>query len=382
MKILFIQCFDSPGGQSNRSYLYAKELSKIGHNVSFFTNRYNHLDGYVKNTKEKSVKHFFAENKKYKNNKFLSVIINSFKLLKILKNNNFDVIIGSSVPLLNSFFALVAKNKKTKFIYDLRDVWPDALVFTGKLSKLNPIFIILKIMEIIIYKNSDGLISALPKAFKYVKKYNKSLPKIYLPNSYVPYPRYKKKFNKNKLKIMYIGRFQLDHNIKIILKSAKYILYEKKINNISFDLYGYGEDLDYIKKYKFENNLTNLKLKGIAKKNSINSISKKYDLALCTVSGSKIFKWGINLNKIYEYLNSSMPVIFSGKVPCNPVVKARCGFVCGSYNYIHLSKKIIIFNKLENNKKRKLSINAKNFFDFHYNIKIQIKKLDFFLKSL
>jgi glycosyltransferase involved in cell wall biosynthesis len=198
----------------------------------------------------------------------------------------------------------------------------------------------------------------------------------------VPYPRYKKKFNKNKLKIMYIGRFQLDHNIKIILKSAKYILYEKKIHNISFDLYGYGEDLDYIKKYKFENNLTNLKLKGKAKKNSINSISKKYDLALCTVSGSKIFQWGINLNKIYEYLNSSMPVIFSGKVPCNPVVKARCGFVCGSYNYIHLSKKIIIFNKLENNKKRKLSINAKNFFDVHYNIKIQIKKLDFFLKSL
>ena len=110
MKILFIQCFDKPGGQSNRSYLFAKKLDKIGRDVYFFTNRYNHLDAHVKHTaklnKDNNIRHIFAENDYFKNNKYLSVIFNCFSIIKTLRKKNFDVIIGPSVPLLNSFFAL------------------------------------------------------------------------------------------------------------------------------------------------------------------------------------------------------------------------------------------------------------------------------------
>ena len=48
-------------------------------------------------------------------------------------------------------------------------------------------------MEIIILKYSNGLISALPDTFNYIKKYNKNLSQIYIPNAYKPYPKYKKK---------------------------------------------------------------------------------------------------------------------------------------------------------------------------------------------
>ena len=384
MKILFIQCFDSPEGQSNRSYQFAKALDRIGYDVSFFTNRYNHLDGDKKISAvlNNNIKHYFVENRRFKNSKFFSVILNCYTLFKTLKVNEPDIIIGPSVPLLNSFIGLMAKNKRTKFIYEIRDVWPDAMVFSGKISKLNPIYMILKIMEIFIYKKSDGLISALPKTFEYVGAYNKQLPQLYLPNSYHPYPSYKKKFNKKKIKIIYIGRFNNDHDVEIILESAKYLLYERKIKNISFDLYGYGKKLNYIENYKSENNLTNLNIQGKVEKNKIHSLSKKYDLALCTLSNSKTFKWGTNLNKIYEYFNSSMPVIFSGKVQSNPVVNANCGFISENYNYIDLSKKIIMFSRLENNEKEKMSYNAKKYFDTHYNIKLESKKLDIFLKTI
>lgn len=386
MKLLYISCFDRPGGQSNRSYLFAEELNKIGHNVTYFTNKYNHLDDHKKSKKDfnlkKSIKHVFVDNKNFKNNKILSVIMNCFILFKFLKKNKFDIIISPSVPLINSFFTLIAKKRGTKFLFEIRDVWPDALVYNRKISKLNPIYIILKIIEIILYKNSDGLISALPKTFKYVKSYNKDLPQIYLPNSYKPYLKYNKKFNINKLKVMYIGRFNSNHDIEIILKSAKYLLKKKKIKNIIFDIYGYGEKFNYIKEYKFKNNLTNLNLKGKVKKNNIYALSKKYDLALSAITNSKAFQWGINLNKIYEYLNCGMPIIFSGKVIFNPVFNAKCGFVCNNFDHINLSKKIIMFSKLNINEKRKLSNNAKNFFDSNYNLKSQAKKLDNFLKLI
>ena len=386
MKILFVTCFDSPDGQSNRSYLFAKELDKIGHNITYFTNKYNHLDDHKRSkvdlNLDNNIKHIFADNKNFKDNKIASVILNCFTLLKILKKNKFDIIISSSVPLLNSFFALIAKKKATKFFFDLRDVWPNSLFSSGKISRLNPIYIILKLMEIIIYKYSDGLISALPDSFNYINRYNKNLPQIYVPNAYKPYPRYRKKFNKNKLRIIYIGRFNHNHDIKIILQSAKYFLYKKKINNISFDIYGYGDNLMYIKNYISKNNLINVNLKGKVPKHKIYSFSKKYDLALCTITNSQCFQWGINLNKIYEYFNSSMPVIFSGDVPLNPVKHACCGYICNDFNFINLSKKILKFDKLNDNEKRKLSTNAKNFFNKKYNLKLQTIKIEKFLKSL
>ena len=45
MKILITQCFDKPNGQSNRSYLFANELQKLGHDVTYYTKKYNNLDG-------------------------------------------------------------------------------------------------------------------------------------------------------------------------------------------------------------------------------------------------------------------------------------------------------------------------------------------------
>ena len=70
MKILFVTCFDSPGGQSNRSYLYAKELDKIGHKITYFTNRYNHLDDHKRSKKDlnidNNIKYIFVNNKNFK----------------------------------------------------------------------------------------------------------------------------------------------------------------------------------------------------------------------------------------------------------------------------------------------------------------------------
>lgn len=382
MKILITQCFDKPNGQSNRSYLFANELQKLGHDVTYYTNKYNHLDGDNKFKKDlkfnSQIEYIYIDNKKFKNNKFLSVIINSFAIFKI--KQKFDVIISSSVPLINSFFSLIlSKLSKSKFYYEIRDVWPDALVYNKIISKYNPLYFILKILEIVIYKYSHGIISSLPNTNNYINCYNSKIPQIYLPNSYVPYPRYKKKFGNKNIKAFYVGRFNAGHDIKIILEAAQYLLLKKK-SNIIFDLYGYGDKLNYLKKIITKKKLTNIRYKGKLKKKDIFVRSKKYDIALCTLTNSRAYQWGINLNKIYEYLNSSMPIVFSGDVPFNPILGAKCGYVCKPGDYKMFAEKILKFSNLDNKKKRKLSNNAKFFFDSKYNIHKQAKVLEAFLR--
>tara|TARA_B100000900_G_C20527318_1_gene694759 strand:- start:18 stop:1190 length:1173 start_codon:yes stop_codon:yes gene_type:complete len=384
MKILIIQCFDKPGGQSNRSYLFADELQKLGHDVTYYTNKFNHLDNedkfkeYIKSNNK--IKYIYVENKKFKKNKFLSVILNTFNIFKI--NKKFDIIIGPSVPLINSFFALIFfKLKRAKFYYEIRDVWPEALIYNNIISKYNPIYLILKFFEILIYKFCDGIITALPNTKKYIKFYNNKVPQLYLPNSYELFPVYDKKFNNEKIKIVYIGRFNAGHDLDVILNAAQILLFEKKIKSIFFDIYGYGDKLLDINKKILEKKLINVNLRGKLKKSDIFKTLKKYDLALCTITNSKVYKWGINLNKIYEYMNSSMPIIFTGNVPLNPVLKAKCGYVCHASDHKMLAKKILKFSNLSNIQKLKLSKNAKSFFDNSYNIQKQTKNLDNFLIS-
>ena len=88
MKILFVTCFDSPGGQSNRSYLFAKEFYKIGHKITYFTNRYNHLDDHKRSMRDlkldNNIKHIFVNNKNFKDKKIVSVMLNCLILFKFL----------------------------------------------------------------------------------------------------------------------------------------------------------------------------------------------------------------------------------------------------------------------------------------------------------
>lgn len=383
MKILIIQCFDKPGGQSDRSYLFADKLQKLGHEITYLTNQYNHLDNSIEDKFtakiNRNIKYIFINNKKVRKSKLLSVLMNAISIIKIKKK--FDVIISPSVPLINSLTGLVlAKLTRAKFFFEIRDVWPDALVYNEIISKFNPIYLILKFLELIIYKLCDGVISALPNTKRYVKFYNNKLPHLYLPNSYKPYPKYKKKFNNKLTRVVYIGRFNSNHDIEIILKAAQYLLKKKKYN-IFFNLFGYGNKLECIKKTIIKKKLSNIKLKGALNKSYIFSTLQKYDLALCTITSSKAFQWGSNLNKIYEYFNSSMPVIFSGNVPQNPVLKAKCGYQCKTHNHKILAEQILKFSKLKINEKRKLSNNAKDFFDIEYNLNKQGKVLENFLKS-
>ena len=110
MKILFVTCFDSPGGQSNRSYLFAKEFNKIGHNVTYFTNRYNHLDDHKRSIRDlkldNNIKHIFENiisisfcylkikifgKKCYNKYKYVSSYKQGSKLLSKHLNNIFNI---------------------------------------------------------------------------------------------------------------------------------------------------------------------------------------------------------------------------------------------------------------------------------------------------
>jgi glycosyltransferase involved in cell wall biosynthesis len=50
------------------------------------------------------------------------------------------------------------------------------------------------------------------------------------------------------------------------------------------------------------------------------------DILVACVTDSESYRFGLNLNKIFDYFASGRPVIFSGKAPKDPVAESGAGF--------------------------------------------------------
>ena len=50
------------------------------------------------------------------------------------------------------------------------------------------------------------------------------------------------------------------------------------------------------------------------------------DILIACVTDSDAYRFGINLNKLYDYFASGRPVIFSGNAPNDPVADSGAGF--------------------------------------------------------
>ncbi len=51
------------------------------------------------------------------------------------------------------------------------------------------------------------------------------------------------------------------------------------------------------------------------------------DVLIASVRDTKVYQFGINSNKIYDYLAAGRPIIFAGNTPNNQVAEAKAGII-------------------------------------------------------
>lgn len=173
MKILFYSHFFQPetGAASVRANYFVKALKDAGHEVFVIAPKPNYplsriFDGFTEKyiIKDKSNNIVYMPILGVSSHstfgRLISYLSYSFFSLIYLLFNSYkpDVVISSSPPIFTSFSALLySKFKKTRFIFDVRDIWPDIGIELGILK--NNLFIYgLKKIEKIILKHSDKII--------------------------------------------------------------------------------------------------------------------------------------------------------------------------------------------------------------------------------
>lgn len=304
------------GAASFRFESIVKELADKGNQINIIASYPNRIDlDNFEDFKYKNVQIIRINKKKLKENtiqrafNYFNFFYEAIKVgIKVSKDS--DLIIATSPQLLVGVAgAIISKINKKKFILDIRDLWPDIVLDMGVMKRCNPIYIILKILENFMYKQSDYLIYNSPGFKEYLEckypKENMSLITNGIDDYILEYFKDKqvKIEKKDKYKILYAGNLGIAQDIKILVDLAK------RRKDIEVILIGKGSQekiiVDKIKELQVEN----IKLISSIPRVELLNLYEEIDILFLQLKDIKMFEKTIP-SKIFEYIATQKPIIY------------------------------------------------------------------------
>lgn len=400
LKIWYISAYDAPKGQSSRTYDYAMELVNLGHKVTFFTSSYSHFTHEERlKPGEKWREEWFGKIRviwlktiPYKGNglrRGANMLSNAWRAYWIGRSfkEKPDIIFGPSVPLFTGLSAyLLSRSKKCPFCFEVRDIWPQALIDLGVLSENNPVTWLFRQIEIFLYRHADQIIAVLPFAYKHICQYGILSARVaWIPNG-VNLKRFadcKTYFGggADKLVVMYVGGASATHGIDTIIEAAK-CLQKEKNEIVHFILIGAGKQKKHYIDTVNTCQIKNIEFRGSIPKSEVARAQEKADVLVASVKDTPVYQFGINSNKVFDYLASGRPIIFAANTLNNPVIDANAGISIPPDDSEAMVAAIKTILSMSPEKRRIMGENGRKYAETYYDIRILAKRLESILLEI
>jgi len=381
---------DLPGG--TRHFDFGRELVKEGHNVTIFASAFHYSQfKYVKIQKKQlykienfdGVKFVWIKTFPYKKNDWrrtLSMLDFAFKAFIVgMEFPAPDIIIGSSVHLLSPLSAyLLSLYFKVPFIMEVRDLWPDTLVDIGILSKKSFTFMLLKKLELFLYKKAKRIIYIPPYASDYFSDLGVSLNKTkHIPNG-VDLNRFPKilgdlNTNDKVFKLTYTGHFGPSAGLKDAIKAISLII--EKGYDVLLRLIGDGSERSILEEMVKEGNLFPwINIIGPVPKEEVYKYLITSDALLHIELDFDTSKWGGSPNKIYDYLASGKPIIYCSNFVKEWLDKINCGLYAPPGNAEKLADTIVKIINMKPEERIAMGKRGRDYVEKHHSISFLAKE--------
>ncbi len=302
--------------------------------------------------------------------------------LHFLKNVVPSHIIVSSPSLFPvKVGAKLAKKFHTKFLFEVRDIWPQTLVELSDLSSSHPLIKLMEHYEKFAYKKADKVISLLPNAKEHFEKQGMQKDKfVYLPNGIEIEEKegvslsleMKEKIPIDKFIIGYSGTIGIANNLDYILDVAEML---KENDEIHFMILGKGGEKQRLQKRVWKLALKNVTFLDAVSKETVGSFLEEIDVAFISLLPEKLFRFGVSPNKIFDYMYAKKPILWAIEAGNNLVEEAECGISVPLKNVIKLKESILELKVLQKEKLEELGQNGYNFVHMHHGYNMLAKKL-------
>ncbi|WP_024301265.1 glycosyltransferase family 4 protein [Pseudogulbenkiania sp. MAI-1] len=358
MRILYINHYaGSPKhGMEFRPYYLAREWVRAGHEVNLVAADYSHLRQHnptlAENYRDEDIdgiRYTWCKTPPYQGNS-LKRVINIFRFLgrlmglskRYLKDWKPDIVIASSTyPLDTVPAAWIAHKTGARLAYEVHDLWPLTPVEVGGMSPKHPFIRLLQWAEDFGYQKADTVVSMLPCAREYMVEHGMDPAKYaVVPNGVdvaewqgeaAPLPAEHVQAladlkAQDRFVVGYAGGHGLANALDFLLEAASLLQQDK----VSFVLVGDGPDKAALQARAAELGLANVSFLPAIPKRAVPAFLAHCDALFIGWRKLPIYRFGINPNKLFDYLMAGKPVIHSVEAGNDLVREAGAGLSVGA----------------------------------------------------
>jgi glycosyltransferase involved in cell wall biosynthesis len=235
----------------------------------------------------------------------------SSSIIFALKNpKNYDAVYATSPPIFVGIAGvIISKMLKTRFVIEVRDIWPDAASDEGHIDESSFFYKMGRKIESWIYKNADLIIPVTHRSEEIILQRVNHNQSCVIHNG-VDLERFKVTSHhsdkkENKFRVGYVGSLGVAHDLETVVKAAKLLESDPEIE---FVLVGDGRNHEKLTKFLDEYKPNNLDWLGEKPHDEIPGYISGFDVGLNPIYDSEIYQTVISV-KFFEYLACGIPVI-------------------------------------------------------------------------
>jgi len=349
MRILLINQYagGSPYGMEYRPYHLATEWQRLGHTVTIVGGTYSHLR--LRNPAATdlsapenvdSIPTIWLPVPAYGGNgvsRARNILAFSVRLLKdsrrLARLIKPDLVITSSTHPLDIYGGMrVARLAGAALVHEVHDLWPLTLVEIGGIPRWNPFVVLLQAAEDHAYRKADRVVSMLPAALPHMEKHGLSRARfVYVPNGVAveewqrltPVPsEHVEVLGRieavSGFIVGYAGGFALSNDLGSLIASLDYV----DRSDVHLVLVGKGE-----RRRDLEDRYAGPRVSFLPPipKAAIPSLLVRFDACFLGMKRSPLYRFGVNPNKMFDYMMAARPIISAIHATNDPVTESGAG---------------------------------------------------------
>jgi glycosyltransferase involved in cell wall biosynthesis len=334
MRILFLSHYFPPevNAPANRTYEHCREWVKAGHEVHVVTCVPSHPAGvpfrgyrmgwYRREERDGIIVHrvwtSLAPNAGVvrRTLNFLSFVPSA--LWRALRLGSFDVIIGTSPQFFCAVATwLTAALKRTPWVFELRDLWPESISAVGAARAYMPLRLLERV-ELQMYRHARAVVCVSRSFMTNLESRGIDREKLsFVPNGIdvefwvagePAIGREELRIEDGRLLVTYVGTVGMAHDLGTVLAAAKRLRSLRP--NISFAIVGDGAELVMLRERAAADGLTNVTFTGLVPRERIPHYLAASDISLVTLKPSEVFKTVLP-SKMFEAMAAARPIVLA-----------------------------------------------------------------------
>jgi glycosyltransferase involved in cell wall biosynthesis len=246
------------------------------------------------------------------------------------------ILVSSPVPYPIWPAARLARRFNAVLAFDVRDIWPLSLTELGGYANAHPFIRLTQAAEDFAYRRADLVTSAMPGALEHMASRGLDPAKYeWISNGIDPDLLEKGEpldasteaaLAGPGLQLCYAGSFHA-RNVAAVFVEAAALLHNR---GLPFTMWFVGKDSGgkgWLESLARQRGCSSVRFLGPVRRSAMQALLARMDICLAATKKSTLYRFGISLSKLFDYMLSGKPIVLSSGAIGTPVASAGCGIV-------------------------------------------------------